>query len=634
MAQEVGNRAKIGELLLAQGLIDEDQLEHVLNEHKRTGLMVGKIVVRLGFVDEETMQSILGTQLRLKHKKRLGDILVEQGMVAEEDVNKAVNMQKETGRRLGECLVNLGVISEEKIIDVLAAQLEIPKVNLSNFNFDMNAVALIPESMARQHKVVALYKRLNNLTIAMADPTNIRTIEHVKFKTNLNIECVMATEKEIKASLERVYGSSSETLSALLGDADTGDLETIERSDDGDDEELTDEEGRQVVKIVNSIINEAIALGASDIHLEPQETYLQLRYRVDGELSVKPPIPGRLMGQIISRLKILSKMDISEKRRPLDGRFTIKYRGKEVDLRVSSFPCMLRKRGVTEKICMRILDPEANQFGLDDMGMHPEALEKLKECINLPNGIVLVTGPTGSGKSTTLYACVREINSPSVNISTMEDPVELQLEGVNQGQINNAAGFTFAAGIRALLRQDPDIMLLGEMRDQETASMAIESALTGHLVLSTLHTNDSCGAFPRLTDMGLEPFLVTTAIKGVLAQRLVRRICKHCKVETEVDENTRKRLRIPTDYQFYKGKGCDRCDGSGYKGRAALIEYLIPNEGFNDLVLKHSSAEVLKKYAIEHCKLRTLRMEGIRKASEGLTSLEEALAASQADYTD
>ena len=633
MAQQIGNRAKIGELLLAQGLIDEDQLEHILNEHKRTGLMVGKIVVRLGFVDEETMASILGTQLRLKHKKRLGDILVEQGMLKQEEVDKALNMHKESGKRLGECLVNLDLITEEKIIDVLAAQLEIPKVNLSNFNFDMNAVALIPESMAREHKVVALYKRSNNLTIALADPTNIRTLEHVKFKTNLNVECVMATEKELKAALEQLYGTTGESLANLLGDADD-DLETIDRAEENEEEELSDEEGRQVVKIVNSIVNEAVASDASDIHLEPQETFLQLRYRIDGELKVKPPIPGRLMGQIISRLKILSKMDISEKRKPLDGRFTIKSKGKEVDLRVSSFPTMLRKRGVTEKICMRILDPEANQFGLDDMGMHPDVLAKLRHAVGLPNGIVLVTGPTGSGKSTTLYACVREINSPQVNVSTMEDPVELQLEGVNQGQINNAAGFTFAAGIRALLRQDPDIMLLGEMRDEETASMAIEAALTGHLVLSTLHTNDSCGSFPRLTDMGLEPFLVTTAIQGVLAQRLVRRICKHCKVEMEVDDKTRKRLRIPEDYNFFRGKGCDRCDSSGYKGRTPLIEYLTPDEGFKDLVLTNASAEVLKRHAMEHCDLRTLRMEGIRKASEGITTLEEALASSQSDYTD
>lgn len=623
-------RHKIGELLLAQGLIDNDQLEHALSEHKRTGMMLGKIIVRLGFVTEDTLSGILGAQIKLKRKKRIGDILVDQGYVTKEEVNSALDMQKTSGKKLGACLVESQAITENKLLDALSAQLEIPQVKLENFSFDLQAATLIPEEMARTHKVVPLYRKDKVLTIAMADPTNLRTIDHIKFKTQLEVDPVMSTQKDILSALEGVYGVENETLSALLGDTDD-DLETVE--DDQDDEiELTDEEGRQVVKIVNSIVNEAIATGASDIHLEPQETYLQLRYRIDGELVVKPPIPGKLMGQIISRLKILSKMDIAEKRKPLDGRFTIRYRGKEVDLRVSSFPCMLRKRGVTEKVCMRILDPDGNKFGLDDMGFFPRSLTQLREIINMPNGICLVTGPTGSGKSTTLYACIREINSPQVNISTMEDPVELNLEGVNQGQINKDAGFTFAAGIRALLRQDPDIMLIGEMRDEETAGMAIESALTGHFVLSTLHTNDTCGAFPRLLDMGLEPFLVTSAIKGVLAQRLVRRICKHCKEPAEVESRIKSKLRIPDDTVFYKGVGCAKCDGVGMKGRAPLIEFLVPDEGFRSLVLKHSTADELKAYALKHLDLYTLRKDGLRKAMDGVTTLEEAMGASTDDY--
>lgn len=625
-------RQKIGELLLAQGLIDEDQLDHALNEHKRTGMMLGKIIVRLGFVTEETLTGILGAQIKLKRKKRIGDILIDQGYVTKEEVESALNLQKTSGKKLGTCLVELNAITETKLLDALSAQLEIPQVKLENFSFDLSAASLIPEEMARTHKVVPLYRRDKVLTIAMVDPTNLRTIDHIKFKTQLEVEPVMSTQRDILSSLESVYGLDNESLSSLLGETDE-ELETIE--DDQDDEiELTDEEGKQVVKIVNSIVNEAIAIGASDIHLEPQETYLQLRYRIDGELVVKPPIPGKLMGQIISRLKILSKMDIAEKRKPLDGRFTIRFRGKEVDLRVSSFPCMLRKRGVTEKICMRILDPDGNKFGLDDMGFYPRSLEQLRHTINLPNGICLVTGPTGSGKSTTLYACIREINSPQVNISTMEDPVELNLEGVNQGQINKDAGFTFAAGIRALLRQDPDIMLIGEMRDNETAGMAIESALTGHFVLSTLHTNDTCGSFPRLLDMGLEPFLVTSAIKGVLAQRLVRRICKHCKEQVDVEPELKEKLRIDPDSIFYKGAGCEKCEGSGMKGRAPLIEYLVPDEGFRALVLKHATADELKAHAMKECDLYTLRMDGIRKAMEGVTTLEEAMGASSADYED
>lgn len=629
------SRQKIGELLLAQNMINDDQLEHALAEHNRTGMMLGKIIVLLGFVSEETLTGILGAQIKLKKKKRIGDILIDQGFVTKEEVNSALDMQKTTGKKLGTCLVDANTISESKILDVLSAQLEIPQVKLGSFTFDLGAAALIPEEMARTHKVVPLYRKHKVLTVAMADPTNLRTIDHIKFKTQLEVDPVMSTTKDIVAALEKVYGIDAESLSSLLMDSDSdADLETIEDDSQENEIELSDEEGQQVVKIVNSIVNEAISVGASDIHLEPQETYLQLRYRIDGELMVKPPIPGKLMSQIISRLKILSKMDIAEKRKPLDGRFTIRFRGKEVDLRVSSFPCMLRKRGVTEKIVMRILDPDGNAFGLDDMGIYKKSLKALRKTINMPNGICLVTGPTGSGKSTTLYACIREINSPKVNISTMEDPVELNLEGVNQGQINAAAGFTFAAGIRALLRQDPDIMLIGEMRDEETAGMAIESALTGHLVLSTLHTNDTCGSFPRLLDMGLEPFLVTSAVKGVLAQRLVRRVCKNCRTETQIHPKLKKRLRVDQNAVFYRGAGCERCDGSGMKGRAPLIEYLVPDEGFRELVLKQATTDELKAYAINTIGLYTLRMDGIQKAMEGITTLEEALSASSADFEE
>ncbi|HQB66019.1 MAG TPA: GspE/PulE family protein, partial [Fibrobacteraceae bacterium] len=331
--------------------------------------------------------------------------------------------------------------------------------------------------------------------------------------------------------------------------------------------------------------------GASDIHLEPQETYLKLRYRIDGDLQVMAPIPARLMAQILSRIKLLAKMDIAEKRKPLDGRFTVRYRGSEVDLRVSSFPVSLRKRGVAEKIVMRILDPNSGQFPLKDMGFDPRVFKQFLEAINLPNGIILVTGPTGSGKSTTLYASIREILDSTINISTMEDPVELNVDGVNQGQINVAAGFTFAAGIRALLRQDPDVIMIGEMRDRETSSMAIEAALTGHLVFSTLHTNDASGAFPRLLEMDLEPFLVSTAIKGVLAQRLVRRICKYCKEPLDIPQELRDELHLTPEMQFYHGKGCPKCDGSGYKGRCGIYEFLVPNETIRNLILKRASGD-------------------------------------------
>ena len=386
-----------------------------------------------------------------------------------------------------------------------------------------------------------------------------------------------------------------------------------------------------MVKIVTTLIHEAIARHASDIHLEPQETFLKLRYRIDGDLQVMSPIPARLMPQILSRIKLLSKMDIAEKRKPLDGRFTVRYKGSEVDLRVSSFPISLRKRGVCEKIVMRILDPNSGQFPLREMGFDARVLKQFIDAINAPNGIVLVTGPTGSGKSTTLYASIREILDSTINISTMEDPVELNIDGVNQGQINNAAGFTFAAGIRALLRQDPDVIMIGEMRDQETSTMAIEAALTGHLVFSTLHTNDAAGAFPRLLEMGLEPFLVSTAIKGVLAQRLVRRICKNCKEPVEISQELRDELHLAPDMQFYHGKGCPKCDGSGFKGRCGIYEFLVPNEAVRNLVIKRASGDEIKREAIKSCEMITLRMDGINKALQGLTTLEQAVGASTAD---
>jgi len=631
------SKANIGELLLRQGIIDEDQLKHALSEQERTGIMLSKILVRLGMVSEDTLTNILGVQMQSTTKMRIGEMLMAQGYITEAQLDKALEQQKITGQRLGKTLVSLGFMPEEKLIEILSIQFEIPYVSLSNFSFDPDVVKYLSEHVCRGYNVVPLFVNAKEkiLTIAMSDPTNMRVIDIVKFKAQMDIDVVMASEKDVTAAIERLYAervSADETLSSLLSASDDKDeLETVERDGYNQEPELSDEEGQQVVKIVTTLIHEAIARGASDIHLEPQETYLKLRYRIDGDLQVMAPIPARLMAQILSRIKLLAKMDIAEKRRPLDGRFTVRYRGSEVDLRVSSFPVSLRKRGVAEKIVMRILDPNSGQFPLKDMGFDPRVFKQFLEAINLPNGIILVTGPTGSGKSTTLYASIREILDSTINISTMEDPVELNVDGVNQGQINVAAGFTFAAGIRALLRQDPDVIMIGEMRDRETSSMAIEAALTGHLVFSTLHTNDASGAFPRLLEMDLEPFLVSTAIKGVLAQRLVRRICKYCKEPLDIPQELRDELHLTPDMQFYHGKGCPKCDGSGYKGRCGIYEFLVPNETIRNLILKRASGDDIKRVAIQETNLITLRMDGIQKALDGLTTLEQALSASTKD---
>lgn len=638
-------KMNLGELLLRQRVLDEDQLAHATSEHKRTGIPLARILVRLGMVSEDTLTSILGVQMQSTTKMRIGEMLLAQGYIKPEQLEKALETQKTTGKRLGRTLVELGFMPEERLVEILSRQFEVPYVKLENFNIDPDAYTYLPEDMCKQYKIVPLFVSKNDddrkavreaLTLAMTDPTNMRVIQIVKFKVKMEVDVVMASEVDVQKTIERVYaghGPQEESLAELISESKDGEeLETVERGQGGNDEpELTDEEGRAVVKIVTTLIHEAIARHASDIHLEPQETFLKLRYRIDGDLQVMAPIPARLMPQILSRIKLLSKMDIAEKRRPLDGRFTVRYKGSEVDLRVSSFPISLRKRGVCEKIVMRILDPNSGQFPLKDMGFDPRVFKQFIDAINAPNGIVLVTGPTGSGKSTTLYASIREILDSTINISTMEDPVELNIDGVNQGQINNAAGFTFAAGIRALLRQDPDVIMIGEMRDQETSSMAIEAALTGHLVFSTLHTNDAAGSFPRLLEMGLEPFLVSTAIKGILAQRLVRRICKYCKEPVEISDSLREELHLSPDMQFYHGKGCDKCDGSGYKGRCGIYEFLVPNESVRNLVIKRASGDEIKRCAMKECDMITLRMDGINKALQGLTTLEQAVGASAPD---
>ncbi len=634
----------LGQLLVRVNLINEDQLKYAEDEVKYQAQLGKKvtlvqILVKAGMVKQEQLTDILGVQMQSVTKKRIGEMLLDQGFITQEQLNEALEKQKTSGgKRLGRVLVDLKFIDEKKLTDILCCQFEVPFVKLDSIKLDEKVYEYISEDQCKTHKIVPLYVTKDSrqaLVVAMADPTNVRLRDSIKFKVKKNVDVVMASEQDIKKTIDILFaghGPAEESLAELIGSSSDDELETVERGQGGNDEpELTDEEGRQVVKIVTTLIHEAIARHASDIHLEPQETFLKLRYRIDGDLQVMSPIPARLMPQILSRIKLLSKMDIAEKRKPLDGRFTVRYKGSEVDLRVSSFPISLRKRGVCEKIVMRILDPNSGQFPLKEMGFDPRVLKQFIDAINAPNGIVLVTGPTGSGKSTTLYASIREILDSTINISTMEDPVELNIDGVNQGQINNAAGFTFAAGIRALLRQDPDVIMIGEMRDQETSTMAIEAALTGHLVFSTLHTNDAAGAFPRLLEMGLEPFLVSTAIKGVLAQRLVRRICKNCKEPVEISQELRDELHLSPDMQFYHGRGCEKCDGSGFKGRCGIYEFLVPNESVRNLVIKRASGDEIKREAIKSCEMITLRMDGINKALQGLTTLEQAVGASTAD---
>ena len=627
------SKRKVGEILLAQGYITAPQLDHALLQHQTTGISLGTVLIKLGFIDEDTLNNVLGKQLEFSQRKRIGEILFDQGYITAAQLQEGLSQQKALGLPLGKALIKLGFIEEIKLLDVLAAQLDLQHINLENFKFNSSITHLISEEMARSYKVIPLYEAGGILTVAMVDPTNLRSLDHIKFKTGKDVEPVIGTEIEILTAIGRAFTGQKEQLKDLIGGSEDNDL-VLEsgRKEEGEEEGLIgDEEGRQIIKIVNLIVSEAIRLGASDVHLEPQEKNMRIRYRIDGELSEQNPIPSRLMVQIISRLKVLGNMDIAERRKPLDGRAHIQYRGKEVDLRLSTFPILLRSRGVIEKMVIRIIDPNVEIQSIDRIGFSAPVLAVIQKLIDLPDGILLTTGPTGSGKSSTLYAFIKQVSTPTVNVVTMEDPVEKNISGISQGQINNQAGFTFAAGMRAILRQDPDVIMLGEMRDKETSEMAVQAALTGHLVISTLHTNDAAGAFTRLLDMGVEPFLVTSCVKGVLAQRLVRKICEKCREEIKVPDLVLENIGIRPGTQFYQGKGCNNCNNTGYRGRLALFELLVPDEHIHQMILERKSSEEIKMYAIRQLGMATLRRDGLEKALAGLTTIEQVVSVSQAE---
>jgi type IV pilus assembly protein PilB len=626
------SKRKVGEILLAQGYINQAQLDSALEQHQTTGISLGTVLLKLGFIDEDTLNTVLGKQLELSQRKRIGEILVDQGYISAAQLGEGLAQQKAMKLPLGKALIKLGFIEETKLLDVLAAQLDLQHINLENFKFNPDITRLISEEMARSYKVIPLYESQGILTVAMVDPTNLRSLDHIKFKTGKDVEPVIGTEVEILAAIGRAYTGEKENLRDLIGGQEDADLVLEKGEEEEEGEKLVgDEEGRQIIKIVNLIVSEAIRLGASDVHLEPQEKSMRIRYRIDGELLEQNPIPMRLMIQIISRLKVLGNMDIAEKRRPLDGRAHIQFKGKEVDLRLSTFPIMLRSRGVVEKMVIRIIDPNVEIQSIDRIGFSASVYPQIAKMIDLPDGIILTTGPTGSGKSSTLYAFIKQVSSPSVNVVTMEDPVEKNIAGISQGQINNLAGFTFAAGMRAILRQDPDVIMLGEMRDKETSEMAIQAALTGHLVISTLHTNDAAGAFTRLLDMGVEPFLVTSCVKGVLAQRLVRRICIKCKTQVQVPDLVLEGIGIRPGTPFYQGKGCQACNNSGYRGRLALFELLIPDQHIQQMILERKASDEIKTYAIRQLGMATLRRDGLEKALAGLTTIEQVVSVSQAE---
>jgi type IV pilus assembly protein PilB len=563
---------------------------------------------------------------------RLGELLTKASLISQDQLKEALRVQKETGGKLGETLIKLGFVSEEDITECLSQQFGVPSINLQHFEIDAGVIKLIPGDVARKYNILPVNKTGATITIAMADPTNVFAMDDIKFMTGYNVEPVVASELGIKAAIDSYYGTTSSLeLKKVMEDLQTqesADLEVLEEDEEMDVSQLADSaEEAPVVKLCNLILTDAIKRGASDIHIEPYEKEYRVRFRIDGILYEIMNPPLKLKDAMTSRMKILAKLDISEKRLPQDGRIKLKIKledkNKELDFRVSVLPTLFG-----EKIVMRLLDKDNLRLDMTKLGFEPESLVRFEEAIFKPWGMVLVTGPTGSGKTNTLYSALSKVNSPEVNIMTAEDPVEFNLPGINQVQMKEQIGLNFAATLRSFLRQDPNIILVGEIRDFETAEIAIKAALTGHLVLSTLHTNDAPSTINRLMNMGIEPFLVATATQLIAAQRLVRRICSNCKEAVDMTNQAIANLGYKKEevgaFTIYKGRGCDKCNNTGYKGRVGLIEVMQIDDDIRDLILAGGTAIDIKKKAIENGMI-TLRRSGLIKIKEGMTTVEEVV---------
>jgi type IV pilus assembly protein PilB len=562
--------------------------------------------------------------------QRLGDLLVKEKIITPEQLEQANKVQKEQTCRLGSALVKLGFLTDEDVTNFLSRQYGVPAINLSYFEIDPAVVKLIPFETAKRYQILPLSRVGASLTIAMVDPTNVFAMDDIKFMTGFNIEPVVASESSILAGIDKAYGGTKEeNLETVMqsmsemGDSDVELQSEEQQMELAELEKAADE--APVVKLVNVVLGDAVKRGASDIHIEPYEKEFRVRFRIDGILQSIMSPPLKLKDAITSRLKIMSKLDISEKRLPQDGRIMLKMnvggRKKQLDFRVSTLPTLWG-----EKIVLRLLDKENLRLDMTKLGFEAESLVKFEKAILKPYGMVLVTGPTGSGKTNTLYSAISRLNQPDTNIMTAEDPVEFQLGGVNQVQMKEQIGLNFAAALRSFLRQDPNIILVGEIRDFETAEIAIKAALTGHLVLSTLHTNGAPETITRLMNMGIEPFLVATSVHLICAQRLVRRICKDCIEVMDVPPQTLLdagfTLEESKTVKIQKGKGCGVCNNTGYKGRCGLYEVMEVDDEIRELVLVGASALELKKKAIERGMI-TLRRSGLIKVAAGMTTLEE-----------
>ncbi|MDL5047239.1 ATPase, T2SS/T4P/T4SS family [Oscillatoria amoena NRMC-F 0135] len=568
---------------------------------------------------------------------RIADVLLEDGLLMPEQLDEVREQQKQSGGQLLKLLIEKKFVTEEDMMISMGRCLDTPPLNVSKIRVPDEIKALVPGDLAKNYKLVPVAKLANKLFVAMADPLNVLAIDDLRSITKMEIFPMIATQKAVADALSGLTGGGSSVSMDELADQEasetSADVEMVsEKEENVDlDRALSSSQEAPVIKMVNLMLVQAIQEGASDIHLEPYEKKIVLRYRIDGACQEYKSPPKSLGNAISSRVKILSGLDIAERRLPQDGRMRIKVGGKDYDLRVSILPMLYG-----EKICMRVIDKGNLSASIDKLGLDEPTLKRFMRAVDAPHGMILVTGPTGSGKTTTLYSVLQELNKPQYNITTVEDPVEFNVPGINQCAVRADIGLTFAAALRSILRQDPDIVMIGEIRDGETADIAVKAALTGHQVLSTLHTNDAAGAIARLDDMGIAPFLISSSVILTCAQRLVRRICPHCKEEVEPPppDYLAKLDLTPEDIEgvtFYEGRGCDRCKGKGYAGRLAVLEVLEVSDRIRKMIIKRANSNDIKKVAVEEG-MKTLRMAGFDKVKEGLTTLAEVAAATSEDH--
>ncbi len=549
---------------------------------------------------------------------KLGELLLYSGKITKEQLNKALKEQEKSNEKIGEILVNKGYVSKNDIIEVLEFQLGIPHVDLNKYIIKPEVVLQIPENIARRYDLIAIELKGNLLIVAMADPLNIFAIDDIKLYTNYEIQPVISDKDSIRSNMDKYYRkeTAEKVLEEFAKSYEHKDINNLE------DEELIEVSTAPVVKLINSIIEQAVDMRASDIHIEPWDEEIRIRFRIDGDLQDIMRLSINSLSALVTRIKIIGKMDIAEKRIPQDGRVETKVNNKEIDMRISSIPTVYG-----EKIVLRLLDRSNFMFTKSELGFKDENLRLFNKILEQPYGMVLVTGPTGSGKTTTLYAVLKELNKVEKNIITIEDPVEYKLEGINQVQINPRAGLTFANGLRSILRQDPDIIMVGEIRDSETAKIAIRAAITGHLVLSTLHTNDSPSSIVRLIDMGVEPYFVSSAVIGVVSQRLIKGLCSNCKVPYEANFSEKSLLGIDKDESItlYRSRGCNRCN-NGFIGRRAVHEVMVVNEDIRKLINEEASIDILRTSA-KNSGMTTLLNNSLELALYGISTLEECLKA-------